>query len=101
MGKESLWDSLRSKSRYIETDMDSLRRKRTGSYYTDLELTDVMMAELVSYVKNGSKSIVEYKFFEPCVGAGNFVFSYLKEVHNSWDLSADDARLLYRDIKNH
>lgn len=98
MGKEALWDSLRSKSRYIETDMDSLRRKRTGSYYTDLELTDVMMEELVSYVKNGGKSIVEYNFLEPCVGAGNFVFSYLKEVKKSWDLSADDARLLLNNI---
>lgn len=98
MGKEVLWDSLRSKSRYIETDMDSLRRKRTGSYYTDLELTDVMMAELVSYVKNGDKSIIEYRFFEPCVGAGNFVFSYLKEVKKCWNLSVDEAKVLLNNI---
>ena len=43
MGKGALWDSLRSRSRYIEMNMDSLRRKRTGSYYTDLELTDIML----------------------------------------------------------
>lgn len=42
-----LWTSLKEKSRFIETEMDSLARKRTGSYYTDLQLTDVMMNELV------------------------------------------------------
>lgn len=98
MGKENLWDSLRSKSRYIETDMDSLRRKRTGSYYTDLELTDVMMAELISHVKKGNKNIIEYRFLEPCVGAGNFVFSYLKEVKKSWDLSAEEAEILLDNV---
>ena len=42
-----LWSSLSEKSRHIETGMDALTRKRTGSYYTDLKLTDVMMSELV------------------------------------------------------
>ena len=98
MGKNELWDSLRSKSKYIETDMDLLRRKRTGSYYTDLELTDVMMAELISYVKKGNKNIIEYRFFEPCVGAGNFVFSYLKEVKKNWNLSAEKAKILLENV---
>ena len=35
-----LWTSLNAKSRTIEAEMDSLERKRTGSYYTDLQLTD-------------------------------------------------------------
>ena len=45
-----LWSSLSEKSRHIETGMDALTRKRTGSYYTDLKLTDVMMSELVELV---------------------------------------------------
>ncbi|MEE0929755.1 MAG: hypothetical protein UIM53_02000, partial [Acutalibacteraceae bacterium] len=57
-----LWSSLNEKSRYIENEMDALTRKRTGSYYTDLELTDVMMGELVEHLKfqNSSKKICEY-----------------------------------------
>ena len=77
-----LWSSLSSKSKHIETGMDALTRKRTGSYYTDLELTDVMMTELVEHLKmsDSSKKIYEYRFLEPCVGAGNFVFSYIKAI---------------------
>ena len=81
MRKEELWLELGKKSRDIETSMDSLQRKRTGSYYTDLRLTDVMMDELVNKLIEDGKNISECSFFEPCVGAGNFVFSYLKKVY--------------------
>ena len=77
-----LWTSLKEKSRNIESEMDLLARKRTGSYYTDLQLTDVMMEELVQHLKKAEKRVVDYRFFEPCVGAGNFVFSYIKAVRN-------------------
>ena len=77
----NLWSYLSEKSRFIETEMDALTRKRTGSYYTDLKLTDTMMHELVEHLiaKYPNKKICEYRFLEPCVGAGNFVFSYIKE----------------------
>ncbi len=39
--------------------MDSLARKRTGSYYTDMELTDIMMHELVSNLIMASFEIEE------------------------------------------
>ena len=53
----TFWDSLQSKSHYIETTMNPLERKRTGSYYTDIKLTDKMIHELVSNLKTGSKAI--------------------------------------------
>lgn len=77
---KELWDTLRVTSRKIETEMDPLERKRTGSYYTDLKLTDIMMQELISALDLNKKRICDYTFFEPCVGTGNFVFSYLKAV---------------------
>lgn len=77
-----LWTSLKEKSRNIEREMDVLARKRTGSYYTDLQLTDVMMQELVQHIMKGEKRVIDYRFFEPCVGTGNFVFSYIKAVRN-------------------
>lgn len=79
---DELWSFLRSKSRQIEMKLDTLTRKRTGSYYTDLELTDEMMRELVDHLlkSNPLKKIYEYRFLEPCVGSGNFVFSYIRAV---------------------
>ena len=81
---EQLWSSLSEKSRTVETEMDALQRKRTGSYFTDLKLTDVMMCELLDHLNqsNPSKKICEYRFLEPCVGSGNFVFSYINAVRD-------------------
>lgn len=96
---KELWSSLSSKSRYIETGMDALTRKRTGSYYTDLRLTDVMMAELVEHLKstNSSKKLYEYRFLEPCVGAGNFVFSYIEAVRAT-GLDKESAKIMLENI---
>lgn len=92
-----LWTSLNAKSRTIETKMDSLERKRTGSYYTDLQLTDVMMGELVQNLMHGKKRLIDYSFFEPCVGAGNFVFSYIRAI-NETGISEADAVILLNNI---
>lgn len=92
-----LWTSLNAKSRAIETDIDSLERKRTGSYYTNLLLTDVMMGELVQNLKQGKKRLIDYRFFEPCVGAGNFVFSYIKAIKET-GISEADAIILLNNI---
>ena len=76
--KEELWNEIRNRSKYVEMQMNQLSRKRTGSYYTDLILTDVMMQELIEHLSE--QQLVEYKFLEPCVGTGNFVFSYLRAI---------------------
>ena len=94
-----LWKNLAAKSTYIETSMDALSRKRTGSFYTDLTLTHAMMSELVEYLKvvNPAKPLYEYRFFEPCVGAGNFVFSYIEAVWAT-GLRAEDALIMLDNI---
>lgn len=97
MQDTDLWDSLREKSRFIETNMDALERKRTGSYYTDLSLTDMMMNELVANLRKKEKKLVEYRFFEPCVGVGNFVFSYIKAIKDT-DITKEEARTLLNNI---
>ena len=91
--------SLSEKSRRIETGMDALTRKRTGSYYTDLELTDVMMSELVNHLKasNSTKKLYEYRFLEPCVGAGNFVFSYIEAI-KATGLDKENAQIMLDNI---
>ncbi|MCM1523871.1 MAG: Alw26I/Eco31I/Esp3I family type II restriction adenine-specific DNA-methyltransferase [Ruminococcus sp.] len=94
-----LWSSLSKKSRYIETGMDALTRKRTGSYYTDLKLTDVMMSELVEHLKaeNSSEKLYEYRFLEPCVGTGNFVFSYIEAIRST-GLDKEKAQIMLENI---
>lgn len=91
-----LWHSLQERSRAIEMNMNPLERKRTGSYYTSVSLTDIMMHELVSKIIIGDKPIEQYRFLEPCVGTGNFVFSYLNELKK---LNIDEVTA-YQVIKN-
>ena len=94
-----LWLFLSDASRATEMNMDTLTRKRTGSYYTSLILTDLMMNELIENLKgnNPTKKLCEYKFLEPCVGAGNFVFSYIKQVVKN-GISKDDVFTLLDNI---
>lgn len=92
-----LWETLTSTSKNFEMSIDDLLRKRTGSYYTDLSLTDVMMKELVENLKKKNKPLINYRFLEPCVGSGNFVFSYIKAIHQT-GISNDDAVVLLNNI---
>lgn len=98
MNRDALWKALERKSRAIETGMDPLERKRTGSYYTALSLTDVMMDELVEAMQVRKETITSLRFFEPCVGAGNFVFSYINKVQDKYKLSRKEGRRLVDNI---
>ena len=93
------WASLNKKSKDIENKIDILERKRTGSYYTDIELTDVMMNELIEQLRktNSSKKFCDYRFLEPCIGTGNFVFSYIKAIAKT-GLSKEDAKCMLNNI---
>lgn len=97
MNENNLWASLSKRSEFVEQSIDQLRRKRTGSYYTDLILTDVMMQDLVNELIKSGKSLINCKFLEPCVGVGNFVFSYIKAVKNL-GISNEQASILLDNI---
>lgn len=94
---DSLWNTLRSEGKRIENSIENLQRKQTGSYYTDLDLTDSMMEELTSHLFKNEKPIWEYRFLEPCVGTGNFVFSYLKCVYK-YGVTKEEATILLNNI---
>ena len=98
MNKDELWKTLKQRSRSIENSMDSLDRKRTGSYYTDLSLTDAMMDELVETMQVSKEIIIGLKFFEPCVGTGSFVFSYINKIQDKYQLSRREGRRLVENI---
>ena len=95
--KKALWDEINFHSKSFESAIDPLERKRTGSYYTDLFLTDVMMKELIQCMKNQSRDFTACRFLEPCVGTGNFVFSYLNEL-SILSLSTDNYSAILDNI---
>lgn len=94
---EDLWNSLQVSSRKLESSINPLTRKRTGSYFTNLDLTDIMMDELFTHLSKSDKRIYDCKFFEPCVGVGNFVFSYLRRVYES-GITKKNAQTLLSNI---
>ncbi len=98
MNKQNLWKTLNDKSHAIESNMESLERKRTGSYYTDISLTDAMMEELIESIDSSKKDIINLRFLEPCVGAGNFVFSYINTIQKTYSLSVNEANTLLSNI---
>lgn len=77
---KNFWKKLKNESKDVENSISTLERKRTGSFYTDLDLTDDMMSDLVDLLNSKNIKPQQLTFLEPCVGTGNFVFSYLKNV---------------------
>lgn len=70
----------------FEHALDPTLRRKTGSYYTSLELTVPMVMELIENLsKSKRKNIHKLKFLEPCVGTGNFVFAYILVAANGLD----------------
>lgn len=75
----NLFNSISQDGVVFEQSMNPLQRKQTGFYLTSMELTTLMMEELVNSLDDDFKnSLFEKKFLEPSVGTGNFVFAYLK-----------------------
>ena len=89
-----MFNEINLKSKTLEKEINPLERKRTGSYYTDNKLTDILVEDLM---KNVHKRIEDITFLEPCIGTGNFVFSYLNYIYRHYSL---DKRLIKRIIKN-
>ena len=94
-----IWVYLNKKSKDIENKFEILTKRRTGSYYTDMQLTDAMMENLVECLKksNKSKRLCEYSFLDPCVGAGNFVFSYIKAVLKR-GITKEEANIMLNNV---
>ncbi|EGO7849334.1 hypothetical protein FH949_002895, partial [Enterococcus faecalis] len=91
-----LWEQIIETSWNYQKSMDNLSRKQVGAYYTDLEFTDVMTNQLFERMDNKFKeNIFSKTFFEPCVGVGNFVFSYLKYIHENFDYNKDQVKELF------
>lgn len=94
-----LWNRIRNMGYEYQSNLEVLIRKQVGVYYTDLSLTDTMISNLFENLDpEFIKNIHHKKFFEPCVGIGNFVFSYLKYIYQNFQLSDIQIKTLLSNI---
>ncbi len=90
--------TIKSNSHNFELTMESYLKKQTGSYYTPFDLTLPMMQQLVNSIDKKNREVLyEKKFFEPCVGTGNFVFAYLY-ICKSLGFSHEQYKILLDNI---
>lgn len=92
---EDVWCKIEETSRDLEFGLDTYYRRNTGSYYTGLKLTQHMINELFeSADKEFLQDLPNRTFLEPCVGTGNFVFSYLRKIYELNYTKSDAQRIL-------
>lgn len=97
--QQFVWDKISDTSWQYQKSMDKLTRKQIGAYYTNLKLTDIMISELFKNLELTKKQDIYSKtFFEPCVGVGNFVFSYLKYIYENFKPNKHEAKMLLSNI---
>lgn len=93
--KDIFWNELQYISKKFEVSIDINERKATGSFYTALELAEIMIEELFS--KINPLEIPDKSFLEPCVGTGLYVFAYLKKIYEL-KYSADQVVKIINNI---
>ena len=54
-GESIIWETIRKDGYDVEHAMNSLHRKQTGSYYTDLDLTLYMMQEMIDGISEDKR----------------------------------------------
>ena len=69
---------IHQKKKESEKIVNTNRRKHFGIYYTDYKIARLITKESLSYTQD--TNLLDLKFYEPCVGCGIFVISYIDEV---------------------
>ena len=76
--KETVWETIKFIGLDYQKTVDMLYRKNSGIFYTGLDLAEYISKKLIDYIKASNKDIYSLRLLEPCVGIGNFIFSYLR-----------------------
>lgn len=76
--KETVWETIKFIGLDYQKTVDILYRKNSGIFYTGLDLAEYISKKLIDYIKASNKDIYSLRLLEPCVGIGNFIFSYLR-----------------------
>ncbi len=82
MSPDDLWAKINDLGKEYEASIFECNRRSLGAYYTDLTLAKHMVDQMFEFCFSQNDPDLESKtFLEPCVGTGNFVFAYLKKIH--------------------
>lgn len=97
--QETYWNNLIIKCKEFENSLSSDYRKKTGSYFTGFEMAQTMVSDLIDAFrkKYGKIVLIGKVFLEPCGGAGNFIYCYLKKI-SELDFSNDEIRIIIENI---
>lgn len=94
-----LWDEIIQDSLSYQKEMDYLVRKQIGAYYTGMDLASMMIEDLFKHLSDEEiNNIASKKFLEPCVGSGNFVFAYLRYIHENIRLDKEEIEEIIYNI---
>lgn len=87
---------IHQKKRESEKIVNTDKRKHFGIYYTDYDIARLIAKESLGGTKD--EDLLNLKFYEPCVGGGIFVISYIDEVLDRVSVSADNIQKLVDNI---
>ena len=97
--QDFFWNNLIQKCKSFENALSSDYRKRTGSYFTGFSMAEKMVSDLIEAFrkKYGKESLCDKIFLEPCGGAGNFVYCYLKRI-SEIGFSSDEIKKIVGNV---
>lgn len=70
-------------------------RRQLGIYYTNFNIAYQITTETIQY---NAKEIQKLKFYEPCVGLGIFVITYIEYILNNFKLSENKLIRTFNNI---
>lgn len=97
--QEAFWKELIADCKEFENSLSADYRKKTGSYFTGFEMAHSMVVDLIGAFrkKYGKELLCDKIFLEPCGGAGNFIYCYLKEI-SELGFSANEIKQIIENI---
>jgi len=87
---------IHQKKKESEKIVNTDKRKHFGIYYTDYDIARLITKESLSSTKD--KDLLNLKFYEPCVGGGIFVISYVDKVLSRVTVNAENVQKLVDNI---
>lgn len=72
------------KTREAEKIINTNKRKHLGIYYTDYAIAKLLSRD--SLAERKREDVLKFKFYEPCVGTGLFIFAYIDEIIEKYSI---------------
>jgi len=94
--KKEFWYKLENSSLEYQNSLNKNHKKENGIYYTGLNMAYEIIKDVAENLDKDQ--IWEAKFLEPCVGIGNFVFSYLRYISEEYSLDNNQIKKLLNNI---